>query len=96
MKRIRGRCRKILSILLCAVLLSYSISMTAAEELSAATPTDLAAEEEPFRMTETLEGTRITVTAEAGVFPEGSTLTAARAVHAEFEKANLKRRLKPR
>lgn len=87
MKRIRGRCRKILSILLCAVLLSCSISMTAAEELSAATPTDLAAEEEPFRMTETLEGTRITVTAEAGVFPEGSTLTAARAVHVEFEKA---------
>ena len=87
MKRDRGRRRTILSLLLCAVLLSGSVSMTAAEELSVATPTDLAVEEEPFRMTETLEGAQITVTAEAGVIPEGSALTAARAGHAEFVQA---------
>ena len=79
MKRNHRRRRTILSLLLCAVLLSGSVSMTAAEELSVATPTDLAVEEEPFRMTETLEGAKITVTSEAGVIPEGSALTAARA-----------------
>ena len=87
MKWNRGRRRKILSILLCAVLLSGSISLTAAEEPGTATPTDLTAKQEPFRMTETLDGARITVTADAGVFPEDSTLTAARVSDAEFVQA---------
>ena len=50
MKRNHRRRRTILSLLLCAVLLSGSVSMTAAEELSVATPTDLAVEEEKTTM----------------------------------------------
>ena len=84
MKWNRDRCRGILSILLCAVLLSGSISITAADEPGIATPTNLTAEQEPFRMTETLDGARITVTSDAGVFSADPILTATRVSDTEF------------
>ena len=87
MKRNRGSHRRLLSILLCLMLLTGGISVTAAEEYAVATPTDLAAEPEPFRMTETLDGVRISITAEAGVIPAETGMTVSRISHGELEQA---------
>nr|AHF24882.1 hemolysin-type calcium-binding region [uncultured bacterium Contig21] len=78
--------------LMCVVFLMTGGSIPALAEKQAATPTDLIGTEEPaaeetFEQKETVNGVRIIVTAEPGVFAAGTRLSIRKTDSAAFEQA---------
>lgn len=82
----RNRIRRMTAALLCAVFLLCG-SMPASAGETPATPTDLEAKAEPFEQSKTVDGVRITVTAEPGVFPADAKLSVEQADDAEATEA---------
>lgn len=82
----RNMVRRISAALLCAVFLLCGTMPAPAEE-TPATPTDLEATAEPFEQTETVDGIRIIVTAEPGVFAADAKLSIVKADDVEATRA---------
>ena len=82
----RDMLRRISAALLCAVMLACG-SISAPAEGIPATPTDLGPGTEPFEQSETVDGVRITVTAEPGVFAADAKLSIVKADDVEATRA---------
>ena len=87
MKGYRNRFRSVPAMLMCVVFLMTGGSIPALAEKQAATPTDLIGTEESFEQNETVNGVRIIVTAEPGVFAAGTRLSIRKTDSAAFTQA---------
>ena len=86
MNDLRNMFRRVSAVLLCAAFLLYGTMPAPAEE-TPAIPTDPEETEGPFEQTETVDGIRITVTAEPGVFAADAKLSVAETDDAEIARA---------